>query len=185
MIEFLSKTSDYGTLVADISCSASELRRLSSVEQVYISSLPYLSALEDLYVQEDSLLDPFWQGDVENMPWLQLLRPFPAVKNLYLASKSVPRFAPALQKFVGKRTTEVLPTLENIFLEGFQVSRPLHDGIETFVAARRLTSHPVAVSRWDKDSEDGRQGRVYTLKNIADFSFSLFIATPFILHPYF
>jgi hypothetical protein len=60
----------------------------------------------------------------------------------------VPRIAPALQELVGGETTEVLPTLENISLEWFQPSGPLHEGIEKFVAARRLTSHPVAVSRW-------------------------------------
>jgi hypothetical protein len=35
------------------------------------------------------------------------------------------------------------------FLKGFQPSGPLHEGIEKFVAARLLTSHPVAVSGWD------------------------------------
>jgi hypothetical protein len=63
----------------------------------------------------------------------------------------VSRVAPALQELVGGRATEVLPTLENIFLEGFWPSGPVYEGIEKFVAARRLTSHPVAVSRWDKN----------------------------------
>jgi hypothetical protein len=31
----------------------------------------------------------------------------------------VPRISPALQELVGGRTTEVLPALENILLEGF------------------------------------------------------------------
>jgi hypothetical protein len=75
-----------------------------------------------------------------------------SVKNLYLSEEFVPRIAPALQELVGGRTTEVLPTLENIFLEDFQPSGPLHEGIEKFVAARRLTGHPVAVSRWDRSN---------------------------------
>jgi hypothetical protein len=58
----------------------------------------------------------------------------------------VPYIAPALQELVGGRTTEVLPTLENIFLEFQPSGPPLHEGIEKFVAARLLTSHPVAVS---------------------------------------
>ena len=153
MIKLLSQTLDYGVLVVDIPCSASELRRLSSFKLVYTSSLPYLSALEDLYIHEDSFLDPFWQDNVESTSWLQLLRPFAAVKNLYLDKEFAPRFAPALQELVGGRTAEVLPTLENIFLEGFQASRSLHNGIETFVSARRLTNRPVVVSCWVKDSE--------------------------------
>ena len=44
------------------------------------------------------------------------LRSFVAVKNLYLLEEFVPRIAPALQELVGGRMTEVLPTLENIFL---------------------------------------------------------------------
>ena len=152
LIRFLSQTSDHGALVMDITCSASELRQLSSFEQVNTSSLPYLSALEDLYIHESSTSNPFWHDDVEST-LCQLLRLFASVKNLYLAKEFVPRFAPALQELVGGRTTEVLPTLENIFLEGFQASRPLHNGIELFVAARRLTNRPVVVSCWDKDSE--------------------------------
>ena len=76
-----------------------------------------------------------------------------AVKNLYLCQKFVPRIAPALQELVGERKSEVLPTLENIFLKGFQPSGSLHEGIKNFVSARRLTNHPVAVSRWDEDSK--------------------------------
>jgi hypothetical protein len=57
----------------------------------------------------------------------------------------VPRIAPALQELVGGRS--IFPILENIFLEGFLPSEPLHEGIEKFIAARR---RPVAVSRWDR-----------------------------------
>ena len=84
------------------------------------------------------------------MLWLDLLRPFVAVKNLYLSREYVPRIEPALQELVGVRTTEVLPTLENIFLIGFQPYEYyyyVHKGIDRFVAARRLASHPVAVFR--------------------------------------
>jgi hypothetical protein len=119
---------------------------------VCTSTLPPVSTLEDLYIK----LDPHWlQDDVENTFWpedtfwLELLRPFAAVKNLYLLREElVPSIAPALQELVGGRTTEVLPTLENIFLKGFQPSGLLDEGIEKFVAARRLTSHPVAVYDW-------------------------------------
>jgi hypothetical protein len=131
-----------------IPCTASEWQ-LSSLEQVCTSSLPPVSTLEGLYIFEDRGSPPRWQDDVENTLWLELLHPFAAVKDLYLSEEFVLRIAPALQELVGGRTAEVLPTLENIFLEGFQPSGPLHEGIEKFVAARRLTSHPVAVSRWD------------------------------------
>ncbi|KAF8502730.1 hypothetical protein F5888DRAFT_1904330 [Russula emetica] len=143
-VRFSPRTSYCDKLIVEIPYTASGWRLL-----VCTPPLPPVSTLEDLYIN--------WppgrrsrQGDVENALWLEVLHPFAAVKNLYLLKGIVPRIAPALQELVGGRTTEVLPTLENIFLEGFQASGPLHEGIEKFVAARRLTIHPVAVSRWDR-----------------------------------
>ena len=152
IVAFPSQTSDYGVLSVRIKCTASEWQ-LSSLEQVCTSSSPSFSRLQDLYIFEDRGHPPRWEGYVENTIWLDLLHPFSAVKNLYLCQKLVPRIAPALQELVGERKTEVLPTLENIFLKGFQPSGSLHEGIKNFVSARRLTNHPVAISRWEEDSK--------------------------------
>jgi hypothetical protein len=149
IVKFPSQTSDYIVLSVEIPSTTSEWQ-LSSLEQICTSSLPPVSTLEELYISENQHWRPHWQDDVENTLWLDLLRPFVSVKNLYLSEEYVPRIAPALQELVGERTTEVLPTLENIFLRRFKTSEPLHEGIEKFVAARRLTSHPVAVSSWHK-----------------------------------
>ena len=130
-----------------MSCTVSEWQ-LSSLEQVCTSSLPPVSTLEDLSICEDRYERPHWEDDVENTLWLDLLRSFVAVKNLYISKEFVPRIAPALQELVGRRTTEALPAVENIFLEDFW---PSHEGIEKFVAARQLTSRPVAVSTLDRD----------------------------------
>jgi hypothetical protein len=151
-VNFASQTSDHGVLlIVGIQCTPSEWQ-LSSLGQVCASSLPTASILEDLYISERVIGNRrlHWQDDVENTLWLDLLRSFVAVKNLYISEKFVPRIVPALQELVGGGTTEVLPALENIFLEGFQPSRPLQEGIEKFVAARLLTGHPVAVSHWDR-----------------------------------
>jgi hypothetical protein len=157
VVKFLSRQSNNGVLSMKIPCTASEWQ-LSSLEQVCTSSLPPLATLEDLYIHEDPYRRPQWQDDVENTLWLDLLRSFVAVKNLYLSEEYVPRITPALQELVGGRTTEVLPTLENIFLEG-----PHHKGIEKFVAARRLTSNPITVSRWDSDLRRERRWEFYDL----------------------
>ena len=156
IIKFPSLTSDLGVLLMQIPCTRSDLR-LSCLEQVCTSSLPPVYTLEDLYILEDPLLQPCRLNDVENSLWIQLLHPFVAVKNLYLGEEFVPRFAAALQELVGRGMTEVLPTLENFFLEGFQLLGPLHEGIEKFVAARRLTSHCVTISRWDREPIQERQ----------------------------
>ena len=103
--------------------------QLSSLEQVSTSSLPPVPTLEDLYIFEkqgyDEYEGPCWQNDIENSLWPDLLRSFVALKNLYLSKEFAPRIVPTLQE--------------------------LYEGIEKFVAARQLTSHPVAVSRWDGD----------------------------------
>jgi hypothetical protein len=92
--------------------------------------------LKDVHIYGKRLYSPpRWQDDVASTLWLKLLRPFAAAKNLYFPKGIVPHIAPAL---------------ENIFLNGFWPSGPLHEGIEKFVAARRLTSHPVAVSPMDE-----------------------------------
>ena len=118
IVKFLPKTPDYNVVSVRILCTASEWQ-LSSLKQVCTSSLPLFSTLEDLYVFENQRDQPRWQDDVESTLWLELLRPFAAVKNLYLSDVFVPHIAPALQELVGERTTEVFPILENIFLETY------------------------------------------------------------------
>jgi hypothetical protein len=140
IIKFLPQTSNNEVLLSvEIPCRVSEWQ---------LSSLPPTTTLKDLYVLDGPHWQPCWQVDVENTLWLELLHPFAAVKSLYICEEFVPRIAPALQELVGGRTAEVLPTLESIFLEGFQPSGPLHEGIEKFIGARQLTNRPVAVSRW-------------------------------------
>jgi hypothetical protein len=150
IVKFRAHTSiDYSDgLSVLIRCTESEWQ-VSSLEQVCTSSLPPVSTVEDLYIVEDHVVPPRWHDDVDNVLWLELLHPFAAVKNLYVLKAYVPHITRALQELVGGRSTEVLPTLENIFLQGFEPSGPLHEGIEKFVGARLLTSHPVAVSGWD------------------------------------
>ena len=128
--------------------------QVSSLEQVCTSSLPPLSALEDLYIHKVPNSQPHWQDNIENALWLELLSPFPAVKNLYLGVEFAPLIVPALQELVGGSMTGVLPNLQNIFLEEFQPSGPVQEGIQHFVAARQATSHPIAVSRWDDPEQD-------------------------------
>ena len=84
---------------------------------------------------------------IENSLWLELLHPFPAVKNLYLSKDFAPGIAAALQEIVG---TEVLPSLQNIFVEGLEPSGPFQENIGQFVAARQLSGRPIAISVWNR-----------------------------------
>ena len=144
-----SQTFSYGMLNVEIPCIELDWQ-VSSMEQVCTLCLPLLSTLEDLYIYEGPALPPVWQDNIENMLWLELLQPFTAVKNLYLSEKFTRRIVPALQELVGVSTTEVLPVLQNIFLEGLQPSGPVHEGIMQFISKRQVTSHRIAVSHWYK-----------------------------------
>ncbi len=162
-VTFPPQTSDHGALGVRILCIASDWQ-LSALEQVCTSSLPPVSMLENLYISKYRRWGPRWQGEVEYTLWLDLLRSFVAVKKLYLSEECVPLIAPALQELAEGQTTELLPTLEIILLEEFQPSGHLHEGIKKFVAARRLTGHPVAVSRWwDRDTNKEMQWGPYEL----------------------
>jgi hypothetical protein len=109
-----------------------------------------LSALEDLYIFGNVFWRPDPQDNTETTLWLELLHPFTDVKNLYLSEELASRIAPALQELVGGRTTEVLPALQNLYLDGLQPSGPVQEGIQQFVAARQVTSHPLTIAHWEK-----------------------------------
>ena len=119
--------------------------QVSSMEQVCTSCLPPLPTL-DLHIDGNPHYRQHWQANVENAPWLRLLRPFTSVKNLYLSEEIARRIVPALQELVGVRATEVLPALENIFLEEGQRSGPVQEGIQQVVTVRQATNHPIAIS---------------------------------------
>ena len=135
-------------LKIEILCRESDWQ-VSSLEQVCNWCLPSLSALEDLNIYEYSNSPPDWRDNIENSQWVELLRPFSAVKNLYLSEKLALLIAPALEELVGSRTMEVLPDLQNIFLKGLQPPGPVQEGIVKFVAARELSGHPITISLWE------------------------------------
>ncbi len=124
-------------------------RQLSFVAQICTTSSPLLSTTENLVIFEHSKPGLDWRDDgIEIIEWLELLLPFTAVKNLYLSKRLAPRIAAALQEITRGGTTGMLPSLQNIYLEGFQPSEPVQEGIAQFVSVRQLTNHPVAISVW-------------------------------------
>jgi hypothetical protein len=137
-----------GNLRIHISCGEPDWQ-LSSIEQACNSLLP-LSMVEDLYIDHE-YSQLVWKNDaVENTLWLGLFLPFTAVKNVYLCKEFAPGIAVALQELVGGRIMEVLPSLQNIFVEGLEPSGPFQKNIGQFVAARQLSDHPIAISDWPR-----------------------------------
>jgi hypothetical protein len=135
-----------GTVEMVISCREPDWQ-LSSVAQVCNSSLHPISTVEDLYIEHE-YSELIWKNDaIENTLWLELLLPFTAVENLYLSEEFAPGIAATLQELVEDRIAELLPNLQNIFVEGLQVksSGHLQENIWQFAAARW---HPIAISAW-------------------------------------
>jgi hypothetical protein len=172
--KLLSQTPSYRELVVSIPRIWFDIQ-LRHIVQLLTSCFPPFFTLEDLYIYEGpnvhsyepSVPDwrPDWHYDIEDTPWLDLFHPFIAVKNLYLSEEFAPVIAHVLQGIVGGRTTEVLPTLHNIFIEGCLPSGPIQEGIVQFIAARQVTNHPIAVSRWDRDLEQERAQPNQWLRN--------------------
>jgi len=126
--------------------------QLSSLAQVCSSSFPLASAVEDLYIEEyDYLrLSSHLAVDMETGQWLELLDPFTALKNLYLIEPIALHVFSALQELSGERVTEVLPTLQGLFithLSSDSLPEGLRKATKTFVAARRRSDHPMSVHR--------------------------------------
>ena len=143
----------------EISCGTS-IWQLLSLNQVCNSSLPQslIPAVKQLYISgaEDLQLDR--QGDIETDQWMEVLRPFTALKDLYISREFVPRITPTLQELAEGSMTEVLPTLQNLFLqlEGLPSSGAMSvlEDIAQFVTARQLSNQPIALSRWDGNWEE-------------------------------
>jgi hypothetical protein len=149
-VNFLSRTFGHGNLNVEILRAGLDgYWQVSSLEQVCASCMSPLSISEDLYMYNRPGWHLDWNDNIENGLWLELLHLFIGVKNLHLCEELATHIAPALRELVEARMTEVLlPTLENIYLEGLESSGPVEEGIEQFVAARQATSHPIAISRW-------------------------------------
>jgi hypothetical protein len=142
-----SPTSGFEQLKIQFSCEESD-GQLSTLARVWTSFSPLLSILDNLFIYEVEYLQPYWQDNIERNQWLELLRPFTAVKSLYVSKEFVPGITAALQELVRERITEVLPTLRNLFLEGLRRSGPVQESIGRFVFARQLFGHRIAASPW-------------------------------------
>ena len=137
---------DFKVLNLAIPCYTTD-SQLSGLAQACSSLLLPLPNLEHLSIYKSKYeISPLrWQNEVENTQWMELLCPFITVKDLVLDEPVVLSVASALQELVGEQVTEILPTLKNIFLEGFPSSSPVPEGIAKFAAERELYGCPVVV----------------------------------------
>ena len=145
--------------------------QLSSLEQVCTSCLLFLPTLGGLYINEYTSSEPDWKDNIGNGPWRELLRPFTAMKNLHLSEKIALRIGPALQEHVEGGTTELLPALENIFLEGLESSGRAHCAGRHWTVRCRPTGRRSLYSNFWM----GRPGEGTYLLGVIERSLPLFV----------
>jgi hypothetical protein len=136
----------------EISCEQFDWQ-LSALAQVCNSCLVTLSGLERLSVCDGRYEPPHWQDDIENTQWIELLHPFVTVKDLYLSDEVALRVSTALQELSEERVTEVLPALQDIFIDGLEPSGLVQERFRKFVTARgqQASSRPVAIHGWVRE----------------------------------
>jgi hypothetical protein len=143
--ESLGQRVDPKTLMLNSETSWTRLR-LSHLARFCASCLPPTSPLESLHI-----FDPYrdsWQGTIDDPDprwWLELLRPFNNVKDLYLSRHVAPHVAQALRGLPVERVTEVLPALENVAISW---PESVEEAMSEFAAARQFSGHPVSICDW-------------------------------------
>ena len=146
-----TKTSDENSGLRIISCE--HLRWLfPSLAHIFTSLFPSIHMVENLCIYEPRYFPRPWPDDPENMQFLEIFRPFVAAKNLYVGDRSQAYFARALREFVWGGMTEVLPSLQNIFMESLQSY--FQEDIGEFIVARQLSGHSITVSLWERAAEN-------------------------------
>ncbi|KAH9957456.1 hypothetical protein BC827DRAFT_1225990 [Russula dissimulans] len=131
-------------LYLHIPCSQSDWQ-LSFLVQVCGHPLPVGSSVERLDIDDFEMSPQIWHDDTDYDQWLEVLRPFMAVRELRVSKSQAPLLMRALKDLTGERTMEVLPKLSDLYLKGPQSAKSLQETIGPFVAGRQLSGHPVAV----------------------------------------
>ena len=151
-IRLSSQTSGNGTIEVEIPCESLD-EQLSSLVHACTSSLPSLDTVKDVYIFGDIFDENYWQDITMNRLWLEFWQPFASVENLYISKNTVLRIVPALQQLVRGRATDVLPNLQNLFLEGLRSSGfeagLIQNSIKPFIASRQLSGNPITASVWN------------------------------------
>jgi len=135
-------------LAIEINCAELDLR-LSSLAQLCSSPLPLIATLEELKITESKYLSSsHWKCNTDDTRWVELLDSFTAVKNLYLTDEIARHVCGALRELSRERVTEVLPSLQNVFVDGSRSFEQIEEAMRPFVAARQLSGRPVAIDHW-------------------------------------
>ena len=116
-----------------------------------VTGIYYAHDVNLMYILENRSLPFLAQGqDEENPWWLELLRPYIALRDFYICSGLAPRIVSTLQDLVDERVTNALPVLQNIHVQNLRESpESVQEAIRQLVTARRHSGHPVIVHDWE------------------------------------
>lgn len=144
-----SPSSASGTIRLQISCDDVD-RQMAILVHVGRQFSRLLSSVEALYVDGSpmlfSLRDP---RETDSAKWLELLRHFRGARKFEVTGALVANVASTLEQVTGNMARGILPSLRDLHLDGSDSSTS--PSIEPFVAARRLSSHPVSVHYMTRD----------------------------------
>jgi hypothetical protein len=119
---------------------------------VQLCTSPFLRTLipmtKQLYILDTGMPSSFWLNNVRSSQWLDLLRLFTTVEDLYLSREFSPHIVPTLLQITGERMTGVLPSLQNLFLERPSSPGPI-DSVEA-IEQSDLSDRPITVSQWGR-----------------------------------
>ncbi|KAH9161113.1 hypothetical protein EDB89DRAFT_2235287 [Lactarius sanguifluus] len=138
----LSVQPDAGAVIVRLYPKAGPSFRLSVQERAIgqiVNQIPAIfSNMGSIFVDSKDAMDPLQIGD--GIQWLELFRPFTAVKALCVDDRLSRHIPLALNSVAEESAAEVLPALELLCLESEPVT-----AVEEFVAARQIMGRPVTV----------------------------------------
>jgi hypothetical protein len=139
-----AKSYSFESATLDIRCRGLQ-RQVSSMSQICKQLSSLLSSVEQL----DILGGYNMLFNVDYSQWLEVFRPFAAVRALRISRNMQSPIVSALQELTGQMTKEVLPALDSLYLQEYEPSGSAEQVMEPFITARQWSGHPLAVHRFD------------------------------------
>jgi hypothetical protein len=125
------------------------VQQIFSLAQICSQVPPFRSSVNTLIIESSSRVVP------DNMGltlWLQLFHSFPSVQLLTVYVELETFIAAALQGLTEESAAEVFPSLHRLSIVGNRPNKATEQGIQSFIAARQHSGHPVEFSRKVKAS---------------------------------
>jgi hypothetical protein len=125
-------------------------QQLTSLVQICTQSSFLLSSVTDLSIIDKASFSVLVNEEdlMNNLEWVVLFDSFTAVRTLHLSGKIQWFIVSLLGGLTRESAIEVLPKLQNLFLNEMDWRDKLEEPLEKFIAARQHSDHPVT---WDFD----------------------------------